>query len=86
EATSIWLLSVKELAAGIASLINAFDPEAILLGGGIARAGEPLLTPLVSYLDQFEWRPTGGKVRILPAQHGEWAGAYGAAHHALRSL
>jgi len=25
-------------------------------------------------------------VRILPAQLGEWAGAYGAAHHALRSL
>ena len=86
EATSIWLLSVKELAAGIASLINAFDPEAVLLGGGIARAGEPLFTPLAAYLDEFEWRPTGSNVRILPAQLGQWAGAYGAAHHALRSL
>ena len=84
EAISVWQTSVKELAAGIASLINAFDPEAVLLGGGIAKAGDALFDPLGELLNQFEWRPTGGQVRILPAQLGEWAGAYGAANNALR--
>ncbi len=84
EARAVWLASVKALAAGIASLINAFDPEAVLLGGGIAKAGDALFDPLAELLNQFEWRPTGGQVRILPAQLGEWAGGYGAANNALR--
>jgi len=78
-ASKVWLRSVKALACAIGSLINILDPEAVIIGGGIARAGESLFKPLQACLDQVEWRPTGSRVAVFPAQLGEFAGAYGAA-------
>jgi len=83
QATSIWLKSVRELACAIVSFINIFDPEAVVIGGGIARSGDALFGPLQQYVDEMEWRPAGHCAKILPAQLGEFAGAYGAAHTAL---
>lgn len=82
-ATELWLKSVKYLAASIASFINAFDPEVIVIGGGIARAGNCLFDPLNEFLDRFEWRPAGNRVKITRAELGDQAGAYGAATFAL---
>ncbi len=79
EAGEVWLRSVRRLACGIVSLVNAFDPEAVIIGGGIAKAGEALFEPLAGFLDELEWRPGGHRVRIVPAALGEWAGAAGAA-------
>ncbi|MBU6398800.1 MAG: ROK family protein [Verrucomicrobia bacterium] len=84
EATRVWLDSVKALACAIASFVNILDPEAVIIGGGIARAGSALFGPLEKFLDPIEWRPGGARVRILPAQLGEFAGAYGAAANARR--
>lgn len=84
DASRTWLASVKSLAAAIASIINAVDPEVVILGGGIARAGDALFDPLRKYLDDFEWRPHGQAVRVIPAALGEQAGAIGAAWHAMQ--
>jgi glucokinase len=74
----IWGDSVRYLAVAVASLINVLDPEMVILGGGIAGgAGDALLTPLQHYLDHYEWRPGGHRVRLLLASAGEWAGAIG---------
>jgi glucokinase len=78
-ASEVWLRSIKVLACAIASFVNVLDPEAVIIGGGIARAGESLFGPLQKYLDEVEWRPLGVGVKILPAKLGEFAGAYGAA-------
>jgi glucokinase len=78
-ATAAWETSVQALAAGIASLINAFDPEIVLLGGGITGAGATLTVPLDRHLDRMEWRPGGQRVPIRLAALGPWAGAIGAA-------
>jgi glucokinase len=83
EATAIWLRSVKALAAGIASLVNAFDPEAVILGGGIARSGDSLFLPLAKELDRFEWRPGNSRIKLLPAILNELAGAFGAAKNSI---
>ena len=83
EAERIWLRSLRALACGIASMINAIDPEVVVLGGGIARAGSTLFEPLRRYLDEVEWRPTGSNVSIVPAELGELAGAIGAARAAM---
>jgi glucokinase len=84
EARRLWLQSVKSLAAAIVSIINAVDPEVVILGGGIARAGESLMRPLREYLDKFEWRPHGHRVRFVQATLGEFAGAYGCAYNAMQ--
>ena len=84
EATAIWLKSVKALAAAVCSFINILDPEAVIIGGGIARAGNVLFEPLEKFLEPMEWRPGGHRAKLLPAQLGEFAGAFGAAFNALQ--
>ena len=84
EATKIWLRSIHHLAAAVASFINAFDPQIVIIGGGIAQAGSALFDPLHNELDRFEWRPLGHSVQVVPAALGEKAGAIGAAYHAQR--
>lgn len=82
EATIVWEKSLRVLARAIASFINILDPELVIIGGGITKAGPILLEPLSAYLGEIEWRPAGRRVGIVPATLGEWAGAYGAAWNA----
>jgi len=82
EATVIWEKSLRILARAITSFINILDPELVIIGGGITKAGPVLFQPLATYLDKIEWRPAGRRVGIVPAALGEWAGAYGAAWNA----
>jgi glucokinase len=84
EATRVWLRSVRALAAAVASIVNVADPETVIIGGGIARAGDALFNPLESFLDRYEWRPHGHRAKVVPAALGEHAGALGAAWNALR--
>ena len=83
EATAFWLRSVHRLACGIASIVNVVDPEIVVLGGGIANAGDALFEPLRGFLDAVEWRPLGPGVPVVPAALGEQAGALGAARGAM---
>jgi glucokinase len=84
-ASAIWLKSVRDLAFAIGGFINILDPEVVIIGGGIARAGNLLFDPLEKYLRPIEWQAGGHSVPIKPAQLGEFAGAIGAAKNALRS-
>lgn len=84
-AREVWLKSVRALACAIASFINILDPEVVIVGGGIARAGRALFQPLEACLEPIEWRPGGHRAKIVPAQMGEFAGAFGAAYNALRN-
>ena len=83
QARDLWRASVASLAVGINSLINVLDPEAVILGGGIAKAGPHLWEPLRQALEPLEWRPLGSQVPLIPAALGDLAGAYGAARHAM---
>jgi glucokinase len=84
EAAKSWLRSIHALACAVASFANVIDPEAVILGGGIAQAGDALFTPLAAELAKIEWRPANHAVKLLPAALAEWAGAIGAAGEALR--
>jgi glucokinase len=85
-AREVWLKSIHALAYAVASFTNIVDPEAIIIGGGIAQAGDALFEPLREELAKIEWRPAGHSVRLVPAALGEWAGAIGAAREALNSV
>jgi glucokinase len=75
--------ATADLARGIVSIINVLDPELVLLGGGVAAAGETLLARLRPKLDLWEWRPDGFRVELEIAGLGDWAGAFGAARRAM---
>ncbi|HEX3539788.1 MAG TPA: ROK family protein [Acidimicrobiales bacterium] len=68
------------VAVGLASLANVFDPECIILGGGLTVAGGLFLPPVqaafAELVEAAEHRPA---IRIVLAQLGEQAGAVGAA-------
>jgi glucokinase len=81
EARSIWQNSLRALACSVSSFINILDPEAVIIGGGIARAGKSLFDPLEELLRPIEWQPGGHKVPLIPAQLGEFAGALGSARN-----
>jgi glucokinase len=86
HAAQVWLKSVRQLAAAIASLINVLDPEVVIVGGGIATgAGERLFGPLQQALDKFEWRPGGHQARIVSAKLGDSAGCLGSVFNLLQA-
>jgi glucokinase len=82
-AKEVWLKSVRQLAIGIASLTNILSPETVVLGGGIAEAGNVLFESLDQYMKEFEWRTGGNKVEIVKAVYGDLAGTIGAASFAM---
>ena len=82
-AQQVWDESVHALAAHLAGLICALDPELIVIAGGLSELDDFLFVPLAAFLDEMEWRPNGHRVPIVKAALGSWAGTYGAAFHAL---
>lgn len=84
KAREIWLASVRALGAGIVSLANVLDPEIVVVGGGIAVAGDALFRPLRETVERMEWKVAGHSLKLVPAELGDQAGAVGAAHYALQ--
>ena len=83
EAKEVWDRSVRALGCSIGSLINVLDSDAVIIGGGIARAGEALFVPLERYIRHYEWQAGGQQAQLLRAELGDYAGAYGSAANAL---
>ncbi len=68
------------------TLVNTFNPERIVIGGGAAAAGELLLAPARRVLARRALRPARDEVSIVPAALGPDAGVVGAAALALMEL
>ena len=83
-AREIWERSLDALACGIISMVNVLDPEIVIIGGGIAVAGDALFRPLTARVREIEWSLAGEHVPIVPAELGEYAGAIGAAWNAMQ--
>lgn len=79
----LWLDSVQKLGVLVAGISNALSPEIVVLGGGIAHAGEILFTPLRRFVEIYEWRPSGNGTLIVKAEHSDLSGAVGAGCYAI---
>lgn len=82
-ATKVWLRYVDFLAAGVASLCSLLDPDCVVLGGGIANAGEALTKPLRARLQKLRLSDHAPLPELLTAKCGDQAGVLGAALCAL---
>jgi glucokinase len=82
-ACSVMAAVGRNLGAGLASIVNIFEPEVIVIGGGAAAAGDLLLGPAREIVAERALRPSRDHVRIVPAALGEEAGMIGAALFAL---
>jgi len=76
----------ERLGFGLVGLVNTFNPEVIVIGGGAARGGDLLLDPARVVLDAHALPPAAEGMRVVPAHYGDEAGMIGAAVMALESL
>jgi glucokinase len=77
KARRVWAEAVEALAAGLAAFVVTMDPERIVIGGGLASAGEALFAPLTDALG--ERVVLGEAPPVVPAALGSDAGCHGAA-------
>lgn len=70
---------VRYLALGLGNLINILNPEAIVIGGGVALAGDILFDALKEELKKTALGISLDGIKILPAALGNDAGVVGAA-------
>ena len=66
------------LGEAIVSLVNVFNPEVVVMGGGFSRAGELLFGPARKVVAEHALVPARDLVRIVPALLGPEAGLIGA--------
>ena len=76
----------RRLGYGLVGVVNVFNPEVIVIGGGAVRAGELLLEPARRVVAERALPPAREAVRIVAAHFGDEAGMIGAALMALESL
>jgi glucokinase len=81
DAAAIDVLALigTRLGVALASFVNIFNPEVIVIGGGVIGAGELLLAPARAEVARRALPPSRDEVRILAAKFGVEAGMLGAA-------
>ena len=67
------------IGIGCVTLINLFDPERIVIGGGVSQVGAPLFQAVQQYVSRHALNPAGRQTIITPAQLRQNAGVIGAA-------
>jgi glucokinase len=79
EARECMRILGERLGVGIANVVNIFDPELVVIGGGVSLAGELLLAPAKESAARFIVPGVGTETRIELARYGPQAGVRGAA-------
>lgn len=82
-ALSLWDEVARRLATALMNCCWLLNPHAIIIGGGVARAGDVLFQPLTDHLYAQLSDPFREHLMVLPARFGNEAGAIGAANLAL---
>jgi glucokinase len=71
----------RYLGIGIANMITVVSPDRVVLGGGVAAAGDLLFEPIRDEIRRRVTMTSIDDVAIVAAELGTWAGAIGAAVH-----
>jgi glucokinase len=86
EAQEIIDQAMRYLGVGMANLANLFNPQLIVIGGGLTNIGELLFGPVRRVVDQRAFRAQSQALRIVRAELGDDVGVLGAAAVALAQL
>jgi len=71
--------TAKFLGVGIGNLLNVFNPEVVVVCGGVTLAGDHLFVPLRREAARRAFKPAVMACRIVPGELAGTAGVYGAA-------
>ncbi len=64
-------------SANVVSLIHAYDPEVVVIGGGVAQAADQIIPFVQEYVDRHTWS-SWGKAQVRVASLGSSAALLGA--------
>jgi glucokinase len=67
------------IGLALANVVNMFNPELLIIGGGVAQAGDLLLSPIKQTVKSRAMREHAKMVEVVAAELGEDAGVIGAA-------
>ncbi|MGH7662819.1 MAG: ROK family protein [Gemmatimonadaceae bacterium] len=70
--------TARFLGAGVANLLNIFNPDTVVIAGGVTQAGERLFEPLLTEVKRRAFRPAVEACRIVPGELPGTAGIVGA--------
>lgn len=85
-AREIIQLGAYYLGVGLANLLNIFNPEVIVIGGGLSNMGDMLLQPAFREAERRAFQRNYQDARFLPAELGNNSGIIGAAIFALEQM
>lgn len=77
-AKRIFTIMGERIGFGLASVVNLLNPEKIIIGGGVADAGEILFDPIRETIKKRAMSVAGSAVEVVPAKLGNTAGVIGA--------
>jgi len=86
EAQEILAEAMRYLGIGMANLVNLFNPQLIVIGGGLTNIGEMLFGPVQRAIDRRALPTLAQAVRVVRAELGDNAGVLGAAAVALAQI
>ncbi|MHB1131913.1 MAG: ROK family protein [Chloroflexota bacterium] len=85
-AQTVWDEAMGYLGLGVVNMVQAFDPDLVIIGGGVGRAGELLLEPVRRAIQERAMPAFREGVQVVPAALGDDAGLLGATALVLDEL
>ncbi len=70
---------IEYVADGIVGIVNIFQPDKLVIGGGISKEGDYLLNPIKAYVEKYDYNKDFKRTDILTATLRNDAGIVGAA-------
>ena len=86
EAREILAEAMVYLGVGMANLVNLFNPELIVIGGGLTNLGEELFGPVRRAIERRAFPAAARAVKVVPAELGDDVGVLGAVAVALAQM
>jgi glucokinase len=84
-AAAVWAETTDLLGAAVTDLVNVFEPDLVVLGGGVTRAGAMLFDPVRDVVRREAMPPAAAAARIVPAALGDLVCVVGAGVIALEA-
>lgn len=75
---------IRYIGEGLVNIINTFQPEKVVIGGGISKEGDTLLTPIKEFIEKNDYNKHMKKTKIEIAKLYNDAGIIGAAMSAMK--
>ena len=85
-ATDIIRNAGLNLGIRIAYLVNLFNPEVVVIGGGVEKAGDVIMEPIRHTVKKLAFSEQANIVKIIPSAMGENSVSLGAASLAIREI